>query len=118
MNLCIKRPNNKLSEVIVDYAKPLTKHVDVKYKAISMSIICWNISLMEKEEARRTLIEVTSQEGNNTEELRRNFYTIFNMMYDRKQKYFKLDNRFIVDYSLSENDECFHLKIIAIKYKR
>ncbi|MDQ6961213.1 MAG: hypothetical protein Q9M28_01600 [Mariprofundaceae bacterium] len=110
--------NNKLSEVITDYAQPLIKHTDINSKIMTMSIICWNASLMEKEEQQDYLNQAIAQSGNNSEAFKSDFYNMFNMMYKRKQKHFKSDNRLVVDYSLSENAESLRFKILAIQYKK
>ena len=107
---------NKLSEAIFDYAEPLmngvTEEDDIS-TAISMSIMFWNASLMGKEKAVEELDEFVNQIKEKPEGYRREFYSVFNMMYDRKQMYFKSDNRFIVDYSLEENEEGLYLEIAS-----
>ncbi|MDQ7001613.1 MAG: hypothetical protein Q9N02_02850 [Ghiorsea sp.] len=116
-----KVSKNKLSEVILDYAEPLTNDVDgldEESKAISMSIIFWNASLMGKQEATESLVKFIDLIGNNTKGFKNDFYNIFNIMRERKQKYFKSDNRFIVNYSLSENDEGLYFVVASTPYKR
>jgi len=39
--------------------------------------------------------------------------SIFEMMYNRKQTWYKLDKRFVVNYSLEENDQGFYLEVAS-----
>ena len=111
---------SKLSEVILDYAKPLTDAADgseIEEKAIRMSVTLWNASLFPKVKALETIEPILNEMANGDQLLKEEFYTMFEMMYKRKQSLFSNDNRFIVDYQLEENNEGFSLQVASTLFQ-
>ena len=107
---------SKLSKVILDYAKPLTDTADgseVEERAIRMSVTLWNASLFPKEKALEIIEPVLNEMANGDQLLKEEFYTMFEMMYKRKQSLFSDDKRFVVDYQLEENNEGFILQVAS-----
>ena len=111
---------NKLSEVILEYAEALTNVADrkeVEERAIRMSITLWNASLLPKQKALETIEPVLDDMAKGDQLLKSEFYMMFEMMYKRKQSIFSNDKRFIVDYTLEENNEGFYLQVASTPLK-
>jgi len=111
---------NKLSEVILEYAEPLTNVADgseVEERAIRMSITLWNASLLPKQKALEAIEPTLDNMAKGDQLLKSESYMMFEMMYKRKQSLFSNDKRFIVDYSLEENDEGFYLQVASTPLK-
>ena len=51
--------------------------------------------------------------ANDDQLLKDDFFAIFEMMYERKQNLFPDDNRFIVEYSIENNDGAFYLQVAS-----
>jgi hypothetical protein len=110
---------NKLSEVILDYANPLTNAAgdnQGKEKAIRLSLIFWNASLLPKAKALETTEPVLNEMVKGDQLLKEEFYNIFEMMYNRKQSLFSTDKRFIIDYSLEKNQQGFYLQVVSAPF--
>ena len=82
-----------------------------------MSITLWNASLLPKQKALETIKPALDEMANGDQTLTSEFHSMFEMMYERKQKYFSTDNRFIVDYSLEKNREGFYLQVASTPFK-
>ena len=111
---------NKLSAVILEYAEPLTNVADgseVEERAIRMSITLWNASLLPKQKALEAIEPTLDNMAKGDQLLKSESYMMFEMMYKRKQSLFSTDKRFIVDYSLEENDEGFYLQVASTPLK-
>ena len=112
---------NKLSEVILEYAEPLTNVADgseVEERAIRMSVTLWNASLLPKQKALETMEPALEDMAQGDQLLKSEFYLMFELMYTRKQSLFPNDKRFIVDYTLEENDEGFNLRVVSTPFER
>ena len=111
---------NKLSEVILDYAEPLTNVADgieVEERAIRMSVTLWNASLLPKQKALETMEPALEDMAQGDQLLKSEFYLMFELMYKRKQSLFPNDKRFIVDYTLEENDGDFYLQVASTPFE-
>jgi hypothetical protein len=110
----------RISEVVLEFAEPLTAVVDDvegEEKAIRLSIILWNVSLLSKQKAVKTIRPIFDEMTNGDQVLKSEFLKIFEMMYERKQSYFLADNRFIADYNLEENREGWYLQVTSTPLK-
>ena len=111
---------NKLSEVILEYAEPLTNVADgseVEERAIRMSVTLWNASLLPKQKALETMEPALEDMAQGDQLLKSEFYLMFELMYKRKQSLFPNDKRFIVDYTLEENDGDFYLQVASTPFE-
>jgi len=111
---------NKLSAVILEYAEPLIDVADgseVEERAIRISITLWNASLLPKQKALEAIEPTLDNMAKGDQLLKSESYMMFEMMYKRKQSLFSNDKRFIVDYSLEENDEGFYLQVASTPLK-
>ena len=111
---------NKLSEVILEYAEPLMNVADgseLEERAIRMSVTLWNSSLLPKQKALETMEPALDDMAKGDQLLKSEFHMMFELMYNRKQSLFPNDTRFIVDYTLEENDESFHLQVVSTPFE-
>jgi hypothetical protein len=111
---------NKLSEVILEYAEPLTNVADgseLEERAIRMSVTLWNASLLPKQKALETMEPALDDMAQGDQLLKSEFYLMFELMYKRKQSLFQNDKRFIVDYTLEENDGGFYLQVASTPFE-
>jgi hypothetical protein len=111
-------PNvEKMSEVIPKFAEPLIDSAgdnDEAYKnAVAMAILVWNASLMPEDEQDSFLNEMIEDISGSSAEDYAMSLQIIDMLLDRKRKYFKENNRFIVDFEIrcTENDR--HLSVVS-----
>ena len=111
---------NKLSEVILEYAEPLTNVADgseLEERAIRMSVTLWNASLLPKQKALETIEPALDDMAQGDQLLKSEIYLMFELMYKRKQSLFPNDKRFIVDYTLEENDGDFYLQVASTPFE-
>ena len=111
---------NKLSEIILEYAEPLTNVADgseLEERAIRMSVTLWNASLLPKQKALETMEPALDGMAQGDQLLKSEFYLMFELMYKRKQSLFPNDKRFIVDYTLEENDGDFYLQVASTPFE-
>ncbi|MEW6419309.1 MAG: hypothetical protein AB1480_14555 [Nitrospirota bacterium] len=96
----------KMSEVLLDYAEPLLKEADnikSRHVAISMAVLCWNISLMPEDKQKEMIEDVlakilkTSGDYDATR-------SIMIMLIERKKMFFSEYSNYIVDYEISLTD--------------
>ena len=112
---------NKLSEVILDYAEPLLRGIDdyqKEIKAIGISITFWNVSLLPKQEALEAIDSALGDMLKGDPQLKNDLYTIYEMMYKRKQNQFSNDKRFVVDYSLDKIEGGFNLQVSSTSVEK
>lgn len=89
----------KMSDVLVDFAQPILHGIEGDFKAtekaISFAAAVWNLSLLPKGEQGKGLHDILKiigdNEGNNGENL-------VKILLDRKEKYFPKNKRFIINY--------------------
>ena len=73
---------NKLSEVVLEYAEPLTNAAgENEEKAIRFSVTLWNASLLPKQKALEIIEPSLDDMANGDQLLKTEFYTMFEMMY-------------------------------------
>ena len=109
---------NKLSEAVLEYAEPLTNAAgENEEKAIRLSVTFWNASLLPKQKALEIIEPSLADMANGDQLLKTEFYTTFEMMYNRKQSLFSNDRRFIVNYSLEANEDGFYLQVASTPLK-
>jgi len=110
----IKPP--KLSEIILDYAEPLIKNADGisrEKSAISFSLCCWNASILPLDEARKQIDPLLDDLADRDAAFKEDMLDIFEMMHARKHKLYAHDRRFVIDYSLTENEDGLYLQIAS-----
>lgn len=104
-------PEGKMSEVIIDFAKPILKEdedVEIQKKTIILAIIIWNLSLLPEELQEEQAIEIRSLLGNSNEADR-----LINYLLARKEDFFKDIKRMVVDYDFVSLPRGFHLNVLS-----
>ena len=90
---------------------------EVEERSIRLSITLWNASLLPKQKALEAIEPTLDNMAKGDQLLKSESYMMFEMMYKRKQSLFSNDKRFIVDYTLEENDESFNLRVASAQFK-
>jgi len=107
----------KMSEVIIDVAKPLLdvcENVEAEKKAISIAIIVWNICLLpesEQDEAIQKLCDDLAPSRDASDIATFMFY--INKIMERKKKHYSHIIRAVVNYHISDTAEGFHLDVAS-----
>lgn len=107
----------KMSEVLMEYAEPLTTplpaHDDKAFRnAIGVAAMCWNAALSPKELRKEGLNQFVSSRANEmlpAAELRE----ILNFMVERKNRFFRNNKRWILDYSVTCTKKDRHVQIAS-----
>lgn len=107
----------KLSEVLLDYAAPLMKKANSESgekSAITLSICYWNASILPSGEAREQIEPLLDGLADGDLELKKDMLEIFTVMQARKLALYAHDRRFVIDYSLTEDDDGLHLQVASV----
>ncbi len=104
----------KLSEVILDYAKPLLDSAEDNdcQAAIDLAVASWNLSLLPERE-RRQMFESTAEKlrgkgGSSVVE----FENLIHKMIDRKLALFPHDRRAVFKHHLIDKGDAFSLRVL------
>lgn len=108
----------KMSEVLLKYAEPLTEplpeHDDASFrKTIAFAVMCWNAALsikLEREEIFRQFISQTPPTKEFPVEEVRGF---FDFMIERKHRLFKDNKRWIVNYEIKFTKRDRHVYVAS-----
>ena len=105
----------KMSEVLLDVAKPLLELVDDRHsdKVIALAIACWNATLLPEEVQEASineLIDIFSSSGIRNVEMAKEAVQI---LLERKRRYFPDNKRFIADYRISHSKDQMRLTVAS-----
>ncbi len=94
-----------MSEVILDFAKPLLDECDdeeSEKSAIGLAILIWNASLFPKKDRDKEIQKIISGTipANDISDLAAMKHYV-NMLLERKKKYYPNNKKFIVNYQFS-----------------
>lgn len=98
------RYGRKLSEVLLEFAEPLTAtaHTEEDFREdIELALLVWNLSLLPAEERSSFLEEAIHPSSGPRASLPPKVEPVVQMLLARKQAMFPDDNRFVVDHQLS-----------------
>jgi uncharacterized membrane protein YheB (UPF0754 family) len=107
--------NEKMSEVLLEFAKPLTDECEndkAFYNALQISAIAWNSSFLSPGERNKLIDESINKYINDNSE-RAMAKEILSKMVERKEKNFPNINRMIMDFQISYRDGQQHLNVIS-----
>ena len=111
-----KLQGEKLSAVILDFARPLTETVDDDQLevAITLAVLCWNVALLpeDKQEQELRLIASTmakDKPAGFADEM----MSWTRWLLDRKKKLFGHDRRMVVNYTVENKGDDFHLYVAS-----
>ena len=105
----------KMSEVLLDFAKPLLELVDDRHsdKVIALAIACWNATLLPEEVQEASineLIDIFSSSGIRNVEMAKEAVQI---LLERKRRYLPDNKRFIADYRISHSKDQMRLTVAS-----
>jgi hypothetical protein len=115
----IAPPNmTKMSEIIIDYAKPLlsvAKNDDEQKKALSIAIAIWNLSLFPKEMQSEYIGKITEimTASRKDSQLSENEKEVLNFLMERKKTFFPEIRRVILDYEYVGTPKGFHINVVS-----
>jgi hypothetical protein len=111
-------PLAKLSETILDYAEPLLNDADNEHDmraGINAAISFWNLSMLEEQEARKTLVSQMDESLVDGSAERTQLLEMFDWMYRRKQDFFAHDSRLVTAHEFSKTSEGrYHLNVMGV----
>jgi hypothetical protein len=105
----------KLSAALLEFIAPYKKDApthEAYEKLIAIAVVAWNTAILTGSE-RQKLIDTTvgAIAGSAGDEWRQETERIIAMMMKRKERYFADDNRYVVDYRITETPKEFHLSV-------
>ena len=115
----IAPPNmTKMSEIIIDYARPLlnvAKNDEEQKKALSIAIAIWNLSLYPKEMQSECIGKITEimTASRKDSRLSENEKEVLNFLMERKKTFFPEIKRVILDYEYVETPKGFHINVVS-----
>jgi hypothetical protein len=107
---------DKLSAVILDFARPLTESVeDDQFKtAITLAILCWNVALLPEDDQGRELgLLRTKMAKDMPAWWVRDLEGWTRRLVDRKKKLFGHDRRMVVSHTITDEGDDFHLYVVS-----
>lgn len=102
----------KLSERIWEYAEPLldaATNAEAQKRGVQLAIICWNVAMLPEAKVK----ELVRPLADGDPRLERELLGLFLMMMARKHEYVEYDRRVVVDFSLSDTPDRFHLQVAS-----
>ena len=105
---------NKLSKVIMDFVRPLSKRmteIEMTKRMIEFGIFVWNISLLPKEDREKQKDSVLKSFNTNDQQIVNDYNEIFDFLISRKDTFFRHDNRFIVNYEINQHEDKLDLTV-------
>jgi len=106
----------KLSAVILDFARPFTDNVgDDQFRiAIEMAIFCWNIALLPEDQQERQLRRVAREEAEGKPAgFADDMMTWSRLLIHRKKTLFAHDRRMVMDFTIEDDGDEFHLSVVS-----
>jgi hypothetical protein len=114
-----ERPGvQKMSQVILDFAKPLTDLVaedddEAFKKVIITAIIVWNASMVSEAERKSIIQKVADEIGKADPRAKADFLEIVKDLLQRKWRYFRSNKRFIVDFEVGTTRNSRELSVVS-----
>jgi len=105
----------KLSAVILEFARPLTDLVDDRdfEGAICLAVFCWNVALFPEDEQERERRYIVKEMTKNAPDLADEIETWSKMLLERKKAFFAHDRRMVVEHTVSSDGDAHHLFVAS-----
>jgi len=108
----------KMSEVLLEYAEPLTAplpaHDGKAFRnAIGVAAMCWNAALSPKELRKEGLNQFVSGAADEVSLPAAELLEILNFMVERKNRLFRKNKRWILDYSVKSTKKDRQIHIVS-----
>jgi len=103
-----------MSEALLEFAEPFmdainTDDMEAYEKAVMTAIVLWNCAVMQGEKGKEKEIKKLLKPLMRDDEGK----SIVRYMLDRKQEMFPNNNRYIVDYELTDKGDGYHLSVAS-----
>jgi hypothetical protein len=108
--------HSQFSERILEFAAPLTDAAigaDAAQRAVQMAVICWNAAMLPGNKGLETIAPTLRAIAGGDLRLERELFDIFEIMRARRRAHFHGDNRFIVDFALTDTPDGLRLRVAA-----
>ena len=105
---------DKMSAVLLDFIRPYYEYAtttEAMHKLITTALVAWNTALLPEAEQDESLQQVSQALP---AEVVEDFYAIVREMIERKNKYYAQYKRHILDYTLTETEDNYHVSVISI----
>lgn len=109
-----------MSEVLLDFAQPLLDSVDndtAFENAISIAVLCWNISFLPEKEQSKMLREIVDEIGKSDALTRLEVEDCVKMLLERKKVLFADYRRMIINYKIVEEEGAERLLVMSTPVK-
>jgi hypothetical protein len=106
----------KMSEVLLDFARPLLELSDDDDfdNVIALAAACWNTALLPQEKQETSIKGLIDIVSSGTREDVQMVREIVRMLLERKRRYFPNNKRFIADYQISNSRSRRNLLVASI----
>ena len=113
-----KSSQQKMSEVIIDFAKPLLDAAQTNkemQRAIGMAIAMWNVAILPDKEQKDFLREFfnNTKDSSSNQDLPEEHNQVVSYFIARKKVFFSDIKRMILDYECVETPQGFHLNVVS-----
>ena len=110
----IWKDDNKLSDVITDFAEPLLEKCsgfNHKKQMLSFSILIWNMCVISQAEGDKLKENFYKEICKGDNQAIKDMDEIMGYLIARKNRFFKDDKRFIVSYNITSTNDGLHLQV-------
>jgi len=108
----------KMSEIIIDLADELLEVAESmkdKKGAITITIIAWNLSLLDEETCNQELLTMSKTNAIKNYDGHKEMVALLKSLINKKNVEYPDINRFIVDYEFIKlNKDDFHLNVVSV----
>jgi hypothetical protein len=108
-------PARKMSEVILDFAKPLLDAIDDELfeNAIGCAVVCWNLSFLKEKRQQRQVRAIVKKVDKSALLTRFEAEDCVRMLLERKRILFADEKRIVVNYKIVEEEDHRHLYVMS-----
>jgi len=107
----------KLSQVILDFAQPLSNASDDDRffkNAIACAVLCWNLSFLKEKEQQRQMRSIVNKLSKSGQLTRFEIRDCVQMLLERKRNFFADDRRMVINYEVVEEEDSRHLFVASM----
>lgn len=108
-------PVRKMSEVLLDFARPLLDTVDDEgfKNVIIFAALCWNVSFLPEPKQQKDLKKIVDELSKPEPLMRPDLNAWAKALLERKKAFFAADRRMVLDYRVVEEKDSRHLFVTS-----
>jgi hypothetical protein len=108
-------PMRKMSEVLLDFARPLLDTVDDEgfKNVIIFAALCWNVSFLPEPKQQKDLKKIVDELSKPAPLIRPDLNAWAKSLLERKKAFFAADRRMVLDYRVVEEKDSRHLFVTS-----